>query len=494
MVTECSGSATLLRDIRLWVAVTFLGFAAGTHARAPTAEITKEVDAVFAKWSSLQGAGCALSAVKRGEKPLERAWGSADLEHEAPNTVETIFEAGSVSKQFVAAAALTLVQDGRLALTDDIRKFVPELPRYESTITIDQLITHTSGLRDWGSVSEIAGWPRGTRTYTLADVLDIASRQKALNHAPGSEFSYTNTGYNLLVLTVQRITGQSFPMFTRTRLFEPLGMKDTSWRDDFRRVVKRRAIAYERSNDTWRQDMPFESAYGNGGMLTTVRDLQRWNAALDSGQLGPFITTELQRRTLLKDGQPTDYARGLFLSQWRGQEEISHGGATAGYRTWLGRFPKAGLSIAVLCNASDVDTNDLAHQVSALMIDVSELAAEPPVDAPTPSNTAPASVAIDLQPFVGRYRSDEADATYVFEIESGQGVFRVDRRPEIRIPLVATGPDAFRSDEPTYSAEDQTVFRFYRDAAGRIAELGLTASRVRDLRFQRNRLTDASFN
>ena len=206
--------------------------------------------------------------------------------------------------------------------------------------------------------------------------------------------------------------------------------------------------------------------------------------ALSAGKLGPFMTTELQRRTLLSTGQPIDYARGLRLGKWRGLEEISHSGATAGYRAWLGRFPKPGVSVALLCNAGDAGTTKLAHKVAALIIDSRELSADESPDEPEPTHVAERLDGIDLQQFVGRYRSDEADATYQFVIEAGQGIFRVDRRPEIRIPLVATGQDAFRGDEPGVSAEDQTVFRFYRDHAARIVELGITVSRVHDLRLQ----------
>src|SRR5688572_30059862 len=194
------------------------------------------VDAVFARWTAASP-GCAVGVSIGGRSVLERAYGMADLEREAANKADTIFEAGSVSKQFTAAAVLLLARDGKLSLDDPVRTYVPELPAYaEGPITIRHMLTHTSGLRDWGEVAAIAGWPRGRRAHTHAHVLDIASRQTALNFAPGTNWSYSNTGYNLSAIIVARVSGQSFADFSRDRIFMPLGMTRTSWRDDYTRI------------------------------------------------------------------------------------------------------------------------------------------------------------------------------------------------------------------------------------------------------------------
>ena len=190
--------------------------------------------------------GCAVGIEQGSQPALIRAFGSADLEHRIPITAATVFEAGSVSKQFTAAATLLLVSQGKLALTDDVRKYLAELPDYGTPITIDQLLNHTSGLRDWGDVEAIAGWPRGSRIYSLADVLDISSRQRQLNYRPGSEWLYTNTGYTLLAIIVQRVSQLSLAEFTRQNFFIPLGMQHTQWRDNFKRIVPDRAVAYGR--------------------------------------------------------------------------------------------------------------------------------------------------------------------------------------------------------------------------------------------------------
>lgn len=357
------------------LAVLLAPSAAGAQAPDPAAR----VDSVFARFTAATP-GCAVGVSRDGETVLSRAYGMADLEHDAPNTPQTIFEAGSVSKQFTAAAVLLLAQDGRLSLDDDVRKHIPELPAYAAPITLRHLLTHTSGLRDWGSVAAIGGWPRGSRTYSQALVLDIARRQRALNYPTGQFYSYTNTGYNLLAMVVQRVSGMPFPEFTRTRIFQPLGMTSTSWRDDFTRVVRGRAVAYSPGAGGIRMDMPFENAYGNGGLLTTTADLLRWNENLRTGQVGgPAFIREMHRQMRLNGGREIEYASGLFVTRYRGVPEVNHSGATAGYRAFLARYPEQRVGVALLCNASSANPGALAHQVADVYLNLPRVAAEGPV-------------------------------------------------------------------------------------------------------------------
>jgi len=375
---------------------------------APTARgqgAPADIDAIFARYGSTTP-GCAIGVERAGAAPIIRAYGSADLEHGVANGADTVFEAGSVSKQFTAASILLLARDGRLSLTDDVRKYLPELPDYGTPITLDMLLSHTSGLRDWGEVEALAGWPRGDRIYSLNDVLAIAARQKSLNYTPGAAWSYTNTGYNLLAIIVERVSGQALPAFSHDHLFVPLGMTHTQWRDDFRRILPGRAIAYAKTRTGYEQLMPFENAIGNGGLLTTVGDLLIWNRALSEGQLGSFVTTKLQQPAKLSDGRTTEYARGLFVSSYHGAAEISHGGATAGYRAWLGRYPGEGLSIAMLCNASDAGALE-AHGVIDLFL--KDQVKEP--------SSAP--LILHPQSWAGWYRDDRSGAPMHLTLQGG---------------------------------------------------------------------------
>jgi CubicO group peptidase (beta-lactamase class C family) len=334
----------------------------------PAAPDRAQIDAVFAKWTS-KTPGCAVGVAQGGRVVLEKAYGMADLEHDVPNRADTIFEAGSVAKQFTAAAVLLLAGDGRLSLDDPVRKYVPELPDYGTPLTIRHLLTHTSGLRDWGEVESIAGWPRTSRVYTHAHVLDIVSRQKSLNFEPGTWWSYSNTGYNLAAIIVSRVSGVPFAEYCRARIFEPLRMTRTSWRDDFRRVVKGRAVAYSETKETYRQNMPFENVHGNGGLLTTVGDLLKWNENAVNRKVGDaeFLTQELTPGRF-NDGRPHNYAMGLYIGSFMGLPEVAHGGSTAGYRAYLARYPGQRVSVAVLCNAASATADRYAHAVAALYL------------------------------------------------------------------------------------------------------------------------------
>jgi CubicO group peptidase (beta-lactamase class C family) len=330
-------------------------------------DMAAKIDKVFAQWSQ-STPGCAVGVAEGGKPPILRAYGMADLEHDIAITPDTIFEAGSVSKQFTAAAVALLAQDGKLSLDDPVRKYIPEVPDYGAPITIRQMLNHTSGLRDWGAVAEIGGWPRTSRVYTQAHVLDIVSRQSALNFTPGTRWSYSNTGYTLAAILVERVSGMPFTRFTSERIFQPLGMSNTSWRDDYTRIVRHRALAYEFMGG-YRLLMPFENTIGHGGLLTTVGDLLKWNANFDQAAVGgQALMNEMQTRGRFNDGKPHDYALGLTVGAVRGVPLVNHTGSTAGYRAVLNRYPAQKLSVAVLCNTGNATAPAYGASVAALYL------------------------------------------------------------------------------------------------------------------------------
>ncbi len=326
-------------------------------SQAP-ADAALQVDRIFEQWNSVETPGCAVGVAQHGLTVLSRAYGMADLEHDIPNTPETIFEGGSVSKQFTAATVILLALDGKLSLDDDVRRYVPEVPDYGTTITLRHMMNHVSGLRDWGSVAQISGSGRQEKTHTHAHVLDIVSRQSALNFPPGREYSYSNTGYNLLAIVVGRVSGMSFADFSKQRIFEPLGMTNTQWRDDYTRIVKGRSTAYRVRGDDVSILRPIEDVHGNGGILTTVGDLLIWNQALTEERLGgPEFTRMMLDQGELSDGREIAYASGLVVGSFAGVPSVTHTGGTSGYRAFLGRYPEQSLSVAMLCNASNAPTS-----------------------------------------------------------------------------------------------------------------------------------------
>jgi len=318
-------------------------------------ELWDAVGDFFEPWDSLVTPGCAVGIAKNGQTSMLRAFGAAELEHDVANKPTTLFEVGSVTKQFTSAAILILARDGKLKLSDDIRDYLPEMPQYGDVITIDHLLTHTSGIRDWGVLDEVAGWGRTTRVMTNADALDIIVRQRQLDFRPGDEFSYTNSGYVLLAIIVERVTGQSLQEFSQEMIFEPLGMVSTQWRENFRKVVKGRSVAYMNSDQGYVQAMPFENVYGDAGILTSVQDLLIWNSALSDQKFGEYVSAEFERPVVLNNGRKSSYARGLWVRTRNGTREVSHAGGIGAYRAWVARFPEYELSIAVACNAGDPD-------------------------------------------------------------------------------------------------------------------------------------------
>lgn len=392
------------------------------QAAAPPDASTK-VDRIFARYHKTDSPGCAVGAAINGNTVLSAAYGMADLEHDIPLTPSSVFEAGSVSKQFTAAAVLLLAERGKLSLDDPVRKYIPELPDYGKPLTIRNMINHTSGLRDWGNVESIAGWPRTTRTYTHAHVLDIVSRQRELNYPPGAEYSYSNTGFNLAAILVGRVSGKPFPQFEREEIFNPLDMSSTQWRDDYQRIVHNRAIAYMQSNGETRMLMPFEDVYGNGGLLTTVGDLLRWNQNFSNPKVGgPEMVKQQHVQGKLNDGRTIAYAAGLMVLHWKGLNEVSHSGSTAGYRAWLGRYPDNGLSVAVLCNVASANAGQLGHDVADIY-----LANVLPRKSADPAVTVDAAT---LRDEAGLYRSVRDHETVSVEVKDGR--LQIDRRGALK--------------------------------------------------------------
>ena len=528
----------------------------------------EEVDAVFAKWST-STPGCAVGVSTDGKPVLAKGYGMADLEHDVRIAPDTIFEAGSVSKQFTAAAVLLLAREGKLSLDDQVRQYIPELPDYPPPpgitttgagetspkphaakageapgvatlhaagarampLTIRHMLNHTSGLRDWGSVAGIAGWPRTTRVHTHAHVLDIVSRQRATNFTPGTQWSYSNTGFNLAAIIVARVSNMPFPEFSRTRLFQPLGMTHTSWRDDYTRIVKGRAMAYESKTDGYHTLMPFENVYGNGGLLTTVGDLLKWNENFASPVVGDAaFVAEQQTPGTFNDGRTHGYALGLFVGTYKGLREVYHSGSTAGYQAFLTRFPDERVSVAVLCNSSSAQATQYAHAVAdAYLADrVKPSSSAPTLTAAQTKEAAglyrstltglplkvggerdalrgrtwtfeghgggatasdaygtieayervdPAKPTADeLSQLAGTYASEEAEVSMIAAVDNGALVLK--HRPDVVITLTPLYADAF-------GAGQLGTVIFTRDAAGRATGFSVVQDRVWDMPFQR---------
>lgn len=433
---------------RILFAISVLAIAASPRAIAQTVDVAA-IDNVFVQFTRPNTPGCVLGVGRDGTVLYKRGYGMANLEYDVPLTDSTIVEIGSVSKQFTAAAILLLHQRGVLSLEDDIRKWLPEVPDFGHKITIRMLANHTSGLRDQWGLLGLLNSPPGSAVHTPELVLDLVTRQKELNFEPGDQYLYSNTGYTLLGIIVKRASGESLAEYSRKNIFEPLGMKHTQWRDDFTRVVKGRATAYSRgSEDVYNQDMPFTNVYGNGGLLTTVRDVIVWWDALNKGKLGNAnFLTELTTSGVLNSGRKISYALGVSNGNYRGLREITHSGATAGYRAYVANYPDSKTTVAVLCNNASANATQLTQRVVDVVM-ASQLATTPARVAVTP---APG---IDLSEYAGLYYDANTHETHRIEVRDGILVAS-------GIELVPTGPgtfvDARRSINVTASRNGNTI-------------------------------------
>jgi CubicO group peptidase (beta-lactamase class C family) len=310
-----------------------------------------EVDKLLA-FASATSPGVVVAVFENGTLSYHKAVGFADIEKLKPLELGSVFDIGSARKQFVAAAILLLVEDKKLSLSDDVHTFFPKLPDYGKKITVDHLLTHTSGIRDWTGMQGLAG--------DNPDAMTLIMRQKKLNFLPGEEWSYSNSGYVLLAEIVGKVSGIPFAQFLSERIFAPLGMKSSSYVMDLRSEIAGRAIGYRKDQTGFVKHMLLDNDRGGAGALfSTASDLILWNNALTSGTLGKVATQRLMEHTKLNNGRVLDYGRGLVLEG----NLIWHSGGAAGYHSWIGRVPERGLSVAVLCNSDIVAASALAEKI-----------------------------------------------------------------------------------------------------------------------------------
>jgi CubicO group peptidase (beta-lactamase class C family) len=297
------------------------------------------VDAVFASWDLPGSPGCALAVARDGILSYSSGYGYASLDYDIPISPQTVFDVGSVTKQFTAASLTLLALEGQLSLDDDVRKWLPELPEYEWPITLRHMVHHTSGLRDYLNLFPLAG--RGDYyPISHAQILAMMSRQRALVFPPGDRYLYSNTAYMLLA--------------------QPLGMNGSLMYENFDEVIPGRATGYARDDEGRLRvvhNYNFDVA-GDGQLYTTVEDLLRWDDYLhgaDKPAIYPLMLTE----GYLNNGDPVGYARGIELGEYRGLRTVAHSGSSWGFRSQLVRFVESGLSIAIACNADRADPENL---------------------------------------------------------------------------------------------------------------------------------------
>lgn len=324
---------------------------AGPTTLGASAEHGRGVDSLLAKFGGV-APGCAIGVYRSGEILFTRGYGMADVERAVPITPSTVFNVASLSKQFTAFAIALLAQRGKLTLDDDIREYLPEIAKFGDPITVANLVHHTSGLRDYGSLLEMGGW-RLDQPLSREAAIDVIARQRTLNFAPGAEHQYNNTNYVLLALIVERVDGRSFRDFAAQEIFAPLGMKHSEVRWLEGPAPPALATNYTLHKDgKWRSNTVWSKPYAQGATAvhTTLEDLARWNANFDDHRVGgPAVIAMMQTVGRLNSGKAISYAFGQELGEYRGLKTVSHTGAGGG-NFILTRFPDQRLTVARLCN------------------------------------------------------------------------------------------------------------------------------------------------
>jgi len=326
--------------MRLLFTILFASVFTLTYGQIPDS-LSGKIDAIFAEYQKPNSPCCALAILKDGKIIYQRGYGISNLEYNIPISPTSIFHIASISKQFTAAAIIRLSLEGKLSLNDDIRKYIPEVPDFGHSITFNNIIHHTSGIRDQWVLQWLAGWRRDD-VITEKDILDMLSRQRTLNFSPGDEYSYCNTGFTLAALAVKRITGVSLRQYTDSVFFKPLKMANTHFHSDHSEITPNRTSAYRKDEQCiFKISIPVFDNYGATSLFTTVDDLAKWDENFYTKKIGgeDFIFL-MQKTGFLNDKTPENYAAGLIISNYKGYKTVEHSCADAGYRSNFIRFPE----------------------------------------------------------------------------------------------------------------------------------------------------------
>jgi CubicO group peptidase (beta-lactamase class C family) len=339
----------------------------------------RQIEAIFANLQSNDAPGAAVLVLKNGHPLFQRGYGVTDLRTLRKIDSHTNFRLASFTKQFTAMAIMLLVHNGKLHYEDRLTDVFPDFPDYGRSITIRNLLNHTSGLQDYEDLMTPPAAntpPEKIPQIQDAEVLKLLEQQKTTKFAPGTKWAYSNSGYVVLGLVVAKASGQSFGQFLQERIFAPLQMKNTIAYEKGKNEVPHRAYGHTRVENAWREtdQSPTSATLGDGGVYSSLDDLARWDQALNRhtllsvAEMRPALTPVLALEVLEeeKPGEPAQYGFGWFLDSYKGHARMWHTGSTRGFQTVIERFVDEKLTIVVLCNRTDLEPKGLALNVADL--------------------------------------------------------------------------------------------------------------------------------
>ena len=381
----------MFRKIRLCLLSLLFVFLIVSSSRAQSSQdqTATALDAVLSPLANASSPGLAVLVRKDGRTAFERGYGARELRSFAKIDPQTNFRLASCSKQFTAMSIVLLVHDGKLRYDDKLTDVFPDFPAYGKAITIRHLLNHTSGLPDYEDLMAAAENRKGAALWTPthqiqdAEVLDLLKHEAAGKFAPGTQWSYSNSGYVVLGLVVAKISGKLFREFLGERIFSPLQMSQTVAYQKGINEVTHRAYGHSQQGNTWKEtdQSPTSATLGDGGIYSSLTDLAKWDQALvqhallTEKEMQPGLTpaklaTGAQPKWPANsdrtEGTPVSYGFGWFLDPYRGHARMWHYGDTVGFHTYILRFPADRLTIIILCNRTDLDPESLALQVADL--------------------------------------------------------------------------------------------------------------------------------
>ena len=448
----------------------------------PRTELTTQVDELFAEWDGEISPGAVVGIFMDGRIIYSKGYGVANLDYDIPITPQSVLRIGSISKQFIAMCIAMLAEQGKLSFDDDIRTYLPEMPDYGNQVTIRHLLHHTSGIREYLALVNLIGKPEGSVFgYTTRELVELLSRQQRLNFEPGSQFSYTNSGYFLLAEIVTRVSGMKASAFAQENIFEPLSMTQTRFYDDPNAIIRNQAFGYSPKRDGgYRLDILRSDVIGDLGVITTVEDFLHWDNNFYENKLGAGtknLITMMFTRGRTSSGEDLSYALGLEFDSYRGLKTMGHGGSAVGYVAEFLQFPEQRFSVVILSNLSSFRPGRIARQVADLYLanQFSEAQASDERDRTRPDAPEPVErLTPELEAFIGDFYSEELDFVYSFMVEGSSLQFEIRGS---RMELLPLSEDQF--------GWGRRELNFFRDESGIVSGFTLDAGDVQDLNFQK---------
>jgi CubicO group peptidase (beta-lactamase class C family) len=372
-----------------------------------------KIDSILEPFQKSDSPGFSIGIVQNGSLVYSRGLGLANLEYNIQNSDTSVFSIASIAKQFTASCIWSLIQENKLTIDDDIRKFIPEFPFYGDTIKIKHMLNHTSGIRNYHAILELAGFDYDKEFHDNKFILDLACRQKGLNNKPGEKVIYGNTAYTMLAIVIERISNKNLNEYAKENFFSPLGMDHTFFRVSANPIIKNKAVGYVQNQDKTFSYFPSNQiTYGAGSMGSTIKDLAKWSHMLN-GMNPEFtgLTKFLTTCQVLNSGDTAKYANGLMVENYKGLNMLHHSGYGLGGHSQIIAIPELQLSIIILTNVDYMNPSQLSFEILDQLISENNKAKKANKKQFKFSKN-------ELRPFEGQYKELNSDMKMEILIEN----------------------------------------------------------------------------